>query len=151
MTSVTGLPTGAGFSSDCITANSVGGAAFTLTISTNAVTTPAGTTNFHAAPDDVQQRTSACSGTQNDTGNATTGSLTVQSAGPTDQTITFDPIADKSYDPTLAVPLSATATSGLTVTFSSLTLGVCTVSGANAILGDGLGTCTIKADQAGDG
>ncbi len=79
-----------------------------------------------------------------------TNAVTV-SSGPANQTITFDPIADKTYDPTLAVPLTATATSGLTVTFSSLTLGVCTVSGANAILGDGLGTCTIQADQAGNG
>jgi alpha-tubulin suppressor-like RCC1 family protein len=45
--------------------------------------------------------------------------------------------------------VSATASSGLAVTFSSLTPGVCTVSG-NQVKGIAAGTCTIAADQGGN-
>ncbi|MCX7178675.1 MAG: DUF1566 domain-containing protein [Proteobacteria bacterium] len=45
--------------------------------------------------------------------------------------------------------LSATATSGLAVTFSSLTPSICTVIG-NAVTGISAGTCIVAADQAGD-
>ena len=46
-------------------------------------------------------------------------------------------------------PLTATADSGLTVSFSSLTTGQCTVSGT-AITLVSVGNCTIRAAQAGD-
>jgi hypothetical protein len=56
--------------------------------------------------------------------------------------------------PALAVggtaSLSATASSGLTVTFSSQTTSVCTVSGST-VTGVSAGTCTVAADQAGNG
>lgn len=45
--------------------------------------------------------------------------------------------------------VSATATSGLPVTYSSLTAGVCSVSG-NTITGIAAGTCSIAANQAGN-
>ena len=45
--------------------------------------------------------------------------------------------------------LSATASSGLTVAFSSTTTGICTVTGST-VRGIALGTCIIAADQAGD-
>ena len=47
------------------------------------------------------------------------------------------------------VALSATASSGLPVAFTSLTTSVCTVSGTTARLLRA-GTCTIRANQAGD-
>jgi hypothetical protein len=46
--------------------------------------------------------------------------------------------------------LSATASSGLAVSFTSKTSGVCTISGATATLIKS-GTCTIQASQAGNG
>ncbi len=46
--------------------------------------------------------------------------------------------------------VSATATSGLTVTFQSLTLSTCTVSGTQVSF-ISLGPCTIQANQAGNG
>jgi large repetitive protein len=46
--------------------------------------------------------------------------------------------------------VSATATSGLAVSFSSATTSVCTVSGSTVKLVGG-GTCTIDADQGGNG
>jgi hypothetical protein len=45
--------------------------------------------------------------------------------------------------------LTATATSGLAVTFSSATSGVCTLSGSTLFFLS-TGACTISADQAGD-
>jgi hypothetical protein len=63
------------------------------------------------------------------------------------QTITFPAIAAK---PALStVTLSATASSGLTVSFTSLTTSVCTVSGNSASLLES-GTCTIQASQSGN-
>jgi len=47
------------------------------------------------------------------------------------------------------VALSATASSGLVVTFTSSTVGVCTVSGSTLTL-VATGSCTVNADQAGN-
>jgi len=64
------------------------------------------------------------------------------------QTITFGALPSRTFgEPPFAV--SATASSGLAVTFSSLTSAVCTVSGNTVTLVAG-GTCTIAADQAGN-
>lgn len=63
------------------------------------------------------------------------------------QTITFTQPANTALT-SGSVTVSATADSGLTVTFTSATTGVCTVSGASVTL-LGVGTCTINADQAG--
>jgi Concanavalin A-like lectin/glucanases superfamily len=64
------------------------------------------------------------------------------------QTITFGALADKIISDTPPT-LSATASSGLTVAFTSATTGVCTVSGTSVTF-VGSGTCTINANQAGD-
>jgi hypothetical protein len=45
--------------------------------------------------------------------------------------------------------MGATATSGLAVSYSSLTSDVCTISGYT-VKGLKVGTCTIAADQSGD-
>ena len=63
------------------------------------------------------------------------------------QTITFNnPGAQTVGTP---LPLIATATSGLTVAFTSATTSVCTVSGTTASF-IAAGTCTIHANQAGN-
>jgi hypothetical protein len=68
--------------------------------------------------------------------------------GSTAQTIAFGPLADQ---PLSSAPfaLTATASSGLPVSFSSQTTGVCAVSGSLATL-VAVGTCTIQATQAGN-
>ncbi len=67
----------------------------------------------------------------------------------TPQTITFDALTGKTYgDADFTV--SATASSGLTVAFSSNTTPVCTVSGTDVHI-VAAGTCEIQADQAGNG
>jgi len=65
------------------------------------------------------------------------------------QTITFPAITGTKYAAS-TLALSATASSGLTVTFASTTPSVCTVSGTTASLLIG-GTCSITASQAGNG
>ena len=76
---------------------------------------------------------------------ATSSAFTVSKA---DQTISFGTLPDKSLgDADFAV--NATASSGLTVSFASLTAGVCTVSATTVHL-VAAGTCTIRASQAGD-
>jgi hypothetical protein len=65
------------------------------------------------------------------------------------QTITFLNPGNKT--PNQTISSSATASSGLTVTLSSSTPGVCTVSGLSIVLTGTEGTCTITANQAGNG
>ena len=66
---------------------------------------------------------------------------------PASQMITFNPISPQTQGASLT--LTATATSGLPVSFTSLTTSVCTVSGTTATLVNA-GTCTIQASQAGN-
>jgi len=63
------------------------------------------------------------------------------------QSITFGPLADTSYTPT-PFGLSATASSGLAVSFSVVS-GPANISGNNVTL-TGVGTVTVRAAQAGN-
>jgi hypothetical protein len=94
----------------------------------------------------------ACSIQASQAGNASYGpapnvnqSFTVTQAS---QTITFGTISSKAYG-TAPFTASATASSGLAVSFASLTTSVCTVSGSTVTL-VAVGTCTIQAAQAGN-
>lgn len=64
------------------------------------------------------------------------------------QTISFPSLPNRTLG-TGPYTLSATATSGLPVTFTSLTASVCTVSGTSVSLTTA-GTCNIAANQAGN-
>jgi len=64
------------------------------------------------------------------------------------QTITFDNPGPQGLDWTPT--LSATASSGLTVSFTSATTGVCTITSGGALTFTTTGTCTINADQPGN-
>src|SRR5205814_4372311 len=67
------------------------------------------------------------------------------------QTITFGPLASKTLAQS-PVTVSAKASSGLPVTFTTTTPAVCTSSGANGatIKLVTAGTCTVVASQAGN-
>ncbi len=67
----------------------------------------------------------------------------------TSQTITFGALSNMMLG-SAPFTLSATASSGLPVSFTSLTTSICSVSGTTATL-DAVGTCTIQATQAGNG
>ena len=72
--------------------------------------------------------------------------------GPADQTISFGTAPSGVTVGASDFSVSATATSGLSVTYTAQTPSICTVdsaTGALALLAQG--TCTIAADQAGDG
>jgi hypothetical protein len=64
------------------------------------------------------------------------------------QTITFNALPSSDLQGT-ALTLTAEASSGLTVSFTSLTPTACTVSGSTATLLQA-GTCTIQASQSGN-
>jgi hypothetical protein len=64
------------------------------------------------------------------------------------QTITFVAPPDRLFSPA-PTALSATASSGLPVTFESRTRSVCTVAGT-AVIPVTIGKCTIRASQAGN-
>ncbi|OQX05367.1 MAG: hypothetical protein BWK73_33825 [Thiothrix lacustris] len=72
------------------------------------------------------------------------GSTTIKS----DQTITFGSLSNKMLG-AADFSVSATASSGLAVTFISQTRSVCTITGSLVRL-LATGTCTIRASQAGD-
>jgi hypothetical protein len=78
----------------------------------------------------------------------TTNSFPFDETIQSNQTISFPAIATQHA--ATSIGLSATATSGLAVTFASLTTSVCTVSGSTASL-IAYGTCTIQASQGGNG
>ena len=65
------------------------------------------------------------------------------------QFITFNPLAPVTYG-TASVPLSATASSGLTVSFAVLS-GPGAISGSNTLLINGAGNILISATQTGGG
>ncbi|WP_164137694.1 autotransporter domain-containing protein [Stenotrophomonas maltophilia] len=65
------------------------------------------------------------------------------------QTITFANPGTQNFG---TVPtLTATSSSGLPVTFSSSTTGVCTITSGGTLTFLSSGSCTVLADQAGDG
>ena len=76
-------------------------------------------------------------------------SFTVTAAALKAQTIAFGALPNQTLGAT-PFTLAATATSGLPVSFSSLTPSICTVWGAQVTL-VAAGTCTIQAAQTGDG
>lgn len=111
---------------------------FVATVSGNTVTimgagtttitaTQEGDVNYNAAPDVPQN-------------------LTVNKAS---QTITFGPLADKSTADA-DFTLTATASSGLPVSYSSSDLGVATITPPNTLHIVGAGNTTITASQDGD-
>ena len=63
------------------------------------------------------------------------------------QTVTFNPLLAAPVGS--AISLKATASSGLSVTFSSQTPAICSMSGATASF-NAVGTCKVKASQSGN-
>jgi hypothetical protein len=131
-----------------LTATASSGLPVSFSSTTPAVCTVAGSTLTLVA-------LGTCSIDANQVGDATyaaalvvTRSFTVNPAPLLAQTIDFASPGDRVLG-TQPPPLSATASSGLPVSFSSSTVAVCTVSGPTLTL-VAVGSCTINADQAGD-
>jgi len=83
-----------------------------------------------------------------DSGNSVTVLLNAIGSGTTPQTITFPPLSDQPYSPQGALTLTASASSGLPVLFSTGS-SACAVSGGKVSLRM-TGTCTITASQFGN-
>ena len=81
------------------------------------------------------------------TGAASAASNAITPAAP--QTITFANPGAQNFGTTPT--LTATSDSGLIPTFSSSTTAVCTITSGGALTFISAGTCTINADQAGNG
>ena len=76
-----------------------------------------------------------------------TGASTVAKAN---QTITFDTPTAKTYgDSAFTLSASDTTTSGLAITYTSATTGICTIATATVTIVSA-GTCTINANQSGN-
>ncbi|AAR34084.1 fibronectin type III domain-containing protein [Geobacter sulfurreducens] len=85
------------------------------------------------------------------TNSAGTGSASAASNSATPkaaQTITFTNPGGQNFGTTPT--LTATATSNLAVSFSSATVGLCTITSEGALTFVATGTCTIEANQAGN-
>jgi uncharacterized protein (TIGR03437 family) len=78
-----------------------------------------------------------------------TQSFTIKPVTGTSQTITFHPIGNVAFGQTSIIPLSATASSGLPVTFASSSPAVCSVLGASATILS-VGECDLTASQPGN-
>jgi hypothetical protein len=128
-----------------LSATATSGLAVTFSSNTPAVCTVSGSTVTGVA-------VGACTVAANQPGNANylAAAAVSQSfnVGPASQTIGFSSVPSVVLGGTGT--LTAVATSGLPVTFSSTTPGICTVSG-NVVTAVGTGKCTITADQGGNG
>jgi hypothetical protein len=109
-----------------------------VVIQTSAAT-PGGTHTITLTVTEYES-TSSCSGSVRDTGTVTATLVVVAP-----QTITFDPLPDRTYGDSFA--LTGTASSGLPVSYG--TTGPCSESGGT-LTATGLGSCSVTASQAGD-
>ena len=116
--------------------------------------TPAAKGSFSSIPDatNVLVALSANNDSMSNIGTAGllqgTGTITYEDLPKLSQTITFGSLGNKTLGMS-AFALSASSSSGQSVTFTSATTGTCTVSGSTVTLVSA-GTCTINADQAGN-
>jgi hypothetical protein len=131
-----------------LSATASSGLAVSFASTTTSVCTVSGTTaTFIAAGTCTIQATQAGNSTYA-AATPVSQSFTVSAASLTAQTITFANPGTQTVGTQLT--LSATASSGLAVSFASTTTSICTVSGTTATF-IAAGTCSITASQAGNG
>jgi hypothetical protein len=113
-----------------------------------ALTTPPTCTSTAPSSGAAGTYTTSCAGAADPNYSITnvTGTLTIN---PAPQTITFGPLSNTTYG-TSSVPVSATASSGLPVSFNAGPAAVCTVAGTTVTIA-GAGNCTVTASQPGNG
>jgi hypothetical protein len=94
--------------------------------------------------------TASYGGDTRSAGSTTTSAIAITVTAKLNQTITFGTLSNQALGST-PPPLTATASSGLPVTFTSITTPVCTTSSVNGATLTllTLGTCSIAASQSG--
>ncbi len=136
---------GAFYSTACVHINQSVTAHLTIRVTTTGLT-PTGSHSFTVTVWEYDN--SDCSG-YNSTGTSNNSATIVVKAP---QTITFDAAPTGVTVGAIGVSVSATATSTLDVAYSSTTPSICSVDGSSGALTLlAMGTCTIAADQAGNG
>ena len=143
---------GTAISSYSITSS--GGPVRDYSISPNIAVTPSNGISFNTS-------TGLISGTPTSAASSVTYTITASNGGGTTtstfsitvdagiQTISFDALTSATLGVSSPPMIRASASSGLAITFSSATPGVCIVSGSLISMLN-TGTCTITASQAGD-
>jgi hypothetical protein len=142
---------------DVVTVNPANGFSSSVTLSVSGIPSGVGNTFYPANPTSsstnliVYVPTGIAPGSYPLTITGVSGTLTVTTTAtlliPGTQTISFAPIAAQTVGTPLT--LSATASSGLPVAFTSSTTGVCTISGTTATF-VAAGSCTLTATQPGN-
>jgi len=127
-----------------LSATASSGLTVSFSSQTSTICTVAGTTASFSAPGTCIIQAAQAGNTKYAAAPSVSQSFTVNGKV---QTITFGAIAAQTVGTPLT--LSATASSGLTVSFASETTSICTVSGTTATF-IASGSCTIQATQAGD-
>jgi|GEM_PF-1320349 len=131
-----------------LTATASSGLPVSFTSETPLVCTVSGTTASFVATGTCTIQATQAGDFFNPPATPVSQNITVTSALLTAQTITFVQPAAQTVGTSLT--LSATASSGLAVSYASTTTSVCTVSGTTATF-LAAGTCTINANQPGNG
>ena len=121
------------------------GNAVTFSSTTTGICTVAGSTVTIIAGGTCTVRASQAGNTNYNAATDVDQSFTVN---PANQTITFGALSNHVFG-SADFTVGAGASSGLAVTFSSTTTGVCTVTGNTVSIVAG-GTCTVRASQAGN-
>ena len=134
-------------------ANNGGSAITGYTVTSNPGGITAGGNGFTTSPITVTSLTNGTAYTftvtaTNSVGTSTTSGASNSVTPKGDQTITLANPGAQNFG--TAPTLSAAATSGLTVTFTSSTTGVCTITSGGLLTFVTAGSCTINADQAGN-
>jgi len=128
-----------------VSATSNSGLSVSFASTTTAVCTVSGNTVTIAA-------VGSCSITASQTGNATYAAAMAVvrnfTVNPASQTISFSALSSRTFG-AAPFPVSATASSGLPVSFASTTGAVCTVAGSKVTIAAG-GVCSITASQTGN-
>ncbi len=130
-----------------VSASATSGLAVTFSSITPSVCTVSGSTVTLVAPGTCTVQASQAGNSNYAAAPSVNQSFAV-SGGLSSQTITFGPLGNKSMG-VAPFTIGATASSGLAVSFSSLTMAVCTISG-NTVTLVAAGTCTLQAAQAGN-
>jgi RHS repeat-associated protein len=128
-----------------VSATASSGLAVSFASTTSTICTVSGTTVTIVAAGTCSIKATQAGNANYLAATAVTQSFTVAKKA---QTITFGALAGERMDQS-PITVSATASSGLAVAFSSTTTTICTISGTTVTL-KAVGTCTIQANQAGN-